>query len=265
MPVVTYDMSIHQLSRVFRERLAESTVAINAGLTGAENMRRDVELAEQLLQSPHNSRIAIRFYRWQPWCISLGKTQSASDIDHGRAAADGIDVVRRPTGGRAILHAQELTYALAMRLSDGLTHAHVYQFWHEWLSAVLRLRFGIQDIVFARTPADFPFLLRHGEPTRWMCFASSARSELLWRGRKLVGSAQRLYGDVLLQHGSVLLDRGHERLPYYLRGCTDPASAAALLERRSVTLTEICQRPIPFEELSAVLCDALRNTPMLAG
>lgn len=258
-------MSSGVFRALFFERLGNSIVTCTGALTGAENMRRDVELAEQLLQSPHNSSIAIRFYRWQPWCISLGKTQSASDIDHGRAAADGIDVVRRPTGGRAILHAQELTYSLAMRLSDGLTHTHVYQLWHEWLSAVLRLRFGIRDIVFARTPADFPFLLRQGEPTRWMCFASSARSELLWRGRKLVGSAQRLYGDVLLQHGSLLLDTGHERLPYYLKECANPASVAEVLARRSVTLAEICHRPITFEEISAVLFDALRNMPTLAS
>ncbi|MCS7000625.1 MAG: hypothetical protein NZ481_07090 [Candidatus Kapabacteria bacterium] len=240
--------------RSFLERLLDAPVlTVDGPCRGAVNMERDVALAQALLESPEDDRVHVRLYAWQPWCISLGHTQPESDIARERAEADGIELVRRPTGGRAILHAQELTYAFALRLRDGLTPSLVYQQWHLWLAEVLRRSFEVEGITIARVQSDFPLLYRRA-PTRWLCFASSARTELLWRGRKLVGSAQRLYGEVLLQHGSLLLGSGHQRLPFYLRECPEPESVAAYLAQRSVTLSEICQRAVSFDEV----CDAIR-------
>ncbi|MCX7930879.1 MAG: lipoate--protein ligase family protein [Chlorobi bacterium] len=250
--------NVESLRHRFFERLAACTVAIDGMCNGAENMRRDASHAATLLDTPDDNRIYIRLYAWQPWCISLGNTQAETDIDIDRAHADGIDVVRRPTGGRAILHARELTYALILRLGEGLTHGHVYRFWHEWLATVLRTHFGTDGIVYSRTQPDFPQLQRQ-EPTRWLCFASSARFELLWRGRKLVGSAQRLYGTVLLQHGSLLLGTGHERLPYYLRACSNPDTVAAYLSSRSATLEDVCGRSISFDELSGAITSGIHR------
>lgn len=252
------DTTVESLRRAFFDRLADCIVRVDGALSGAENMRRDIEMAESLQEHVGNDRIYVRLYCWQPWCISLGKTQPDGDIAYDRARDDGIEIVRRPTGGRAILHARELTYALAMRLSGGLLHSHVYRFWHEWLLSVLRTRFGAEGMAFARSQPDFPLLFQR-QPTRWLCFASSARFELLWHGRKLLGSAQRLWGDVLLQHGSLLIGNGHERLPYYLRDCTNPDTIAAYLARRSVTLEEICNRPVSFEELSTTVAEELRQ------
>ncbi len=240
----------------FFVRLRHSDIMTDGAHSGTENMQRDQAMADALIAAPSDRRVLVRFYWWTPWCISLGNKQPESDIAHERVRTDGIELVRRPTGGRAILHAAELTYALALRLDDRLTHGQVYHAWHQWLAHVLASQLGITDLTVARAQPDFPILFQR-EPTRWLCFASSARSELVWRGRKLVGSAQRLYGDVLLQHGSLLLGSGHQRLPFYLRGCSNPAELAAYLARRSVTLEEICGRPIAADTLSAILAEAL--------
>ncbi len=241
----------------FYEQLSRAEVQLDPALSGSENMHRDVALAEQLIQSS-SERLLIRFYWWQPWCISLGANQSEDDIDQDRARTDGIELVRRPTGGRAILHARELTYALAIRLQDGLTHTHVYHFWHEWLCQALSHILGTTELVYARSQPDFPLLLQQ-EPTRWLCFASSARYELLWRGRKVLGSAQRLYGDVLLQHGSLLVGQGHELLPYYLRRCTDPERLVQRLRAQSTTCSEIAGNSITTEFLAPKILHELRQ------
>ncbi|MCX8052068.1 MAG: hypothetical protein N3B17_09285 [Chlorobi bacterium] len=158
LPLV--ETSIETLRETFAERLRGSVVSIDGALAGAENMRRDIAAAEALVADPGEQRAFVRFYCWQPWYISIGRTQPDSDIAQDCASADGIEIVRRPTGGRAILHACELTYALVLRLDEGLTQAHVYRFWHEWLAAVLRRRFGAQQIAFARAQPDFPMLYR---------------------------------------------------------------------------------------------------------
>jgi lipoate-protein ligase A len=256
-------MTPDRLYEDFLQRLGECVLICDGAHIGVENMQRDVQLAESLIASPTDRSIVVRFYWWKPWCISIGNTQPESDIALEQAGADGIDVVRRPTGGRAILHATELTYALVMRLGGGLTHRHVYHFWHQWLAHALATTLSITGLTFARTQPGFPVLLNRA-PTRWLCFASSARYELLWHGRKVLGSAQRLYGDVLLQHGSLLLGSGHERLPYYVRDCSNPADVAAYLARRSVTLAEICGRELTATELQNMLATALRSTPITA-
>jgi len=250
-------MTSEVLRARFFARLSGAEVQLDPALPGSENMRRDIALAEQLIQSS-SERLLIRFYMWEPWCISLGANQSEDDIDQERACTDGIELVRRPTGGRAILHARELTYALALRLQDGLSHAHVYRFWHEWLCRALSRILGTTELVYARSQPDFPLLFQRA-PTRWLCFASSARYELHWRGRKLLGSAQRLYGDVLLQHGSLLVGQGHERLPYYLRGCPDPERLAHLLRQRSATCSDIAGHPITAQFLASEITDELRQ------
>lgn len=248
----------------FAQQLASATITIDGPLSGAENMRRDEALVAHLLSNPGDFRMYIRFYQWQPWCISLGYHQPLDDLNLEALAERGFEWVRRPTGGRAVLHAHELTYAFALRLSEGVSPQDIYRWWHQWLAAALQYCLGIEGIVFARTQDDFIALLRQ-EPTRWLCFASSARSELVWRGRKLVGSAQRLWGDVLLQHGSLLLGSGHEQLPYCLRQCPNPEAIAAYLQRRSVTLAEICRQEVSFEHLAHALAHARtiawHNTP----
>lgn len=187
---------------------------IDSGLcAGAQNMELDRSLAQGLLQRKHGP--TLRVYRWKPWAISLGRHQDSADIDQGACRSDGIDIVRRPTGGRAILHAEELTYCF-VTMARGRSISRVYCEIGEALRAGLR-DFGVETTL-ERSQADFGRLYRSSSSIP--CFSSSARYEVSWHGRKLIGSAQRRFGSgdetVLLQHGSILCGPAHRRLARYL-------------------------------------------------
>ena len=176
----------------------------------------------------------LRLFRWKPWAISLGHNQSAGELDAARCAADGIDIVRRPTGGRAILHAEELTYSVVM--SAG--RRSVLQVYNEISIALVRglALYGV-DVSLQKSQPDFAREYRSSSSIP--CFASSARYEIEWRGRKLVGSAQRRFngpgGDVVLQHGSILCGDAHMRLADYLSAPVAEARGKILATLRAKT------------------------------
>lgn len=214
---------------------------------GAWNMDFDVDRARAVDEG--RAAPMVRVFRWRPWCISLGRHQDEADIDRGRAAADGIDIVRRPTGGRAILHAEELTYSVVMP-SNGRGVMEIYKLISEALASGLR-RFA-PDVSLAKSQPDFQKLYR--EPGSVPCFSSSARYEIEYGGRKLVGSAQRRIGGAVLQHGSILMGPAHLRLTDYL--AMDAEARALLrsdLERNTVTLQEIAGASVGAEMLGEAL------------
>ena len=167
--------------------------------TGARNMAVD----ETLLLSAARGASTLRFYRWQPHCLSLGRLQQSlpDAVFNGEF---GVDVVRRPTGGRAVWHAHEITYALAMPL-DGLPpDARSVSGAYRWLSD------GFSDGLRALgLPVQ---MAAQGVRTQGPnCFAASASCDFLVEGKKLIGAAQCRRDDALLQHGSLLLSIDQEQ------------------------------------------------------
>jgi lipoate-protein ligase A len=219
--------------------------------TAAHNMLIDEQRAHACAAGEASP--LLRLYAWQPWAVSLGANQRETDIDPQRCAERGFDLVRRPTGGRAILHADELTYCVVTPLADGQTVHDLYRDIHLLLRDAL-VSLGAIGLDFEKSQPDFRALYKSS--TRSLpCFSSAARYELQWHGRKLVGSAQRRYGTVVLQHGSILLGSGHEQL-------ADVATLASEEERKTMrstllnqttTLHEICGRTISYEECSAAI------------
>jgi lipoate-protein ligase A len=139
----------------------------------------------------------LRLYRWSPHCLSFGRHEPAlRRYDWRKIAERGLDVVRRPTGGRAVWHAEELTYALALPADafGGLRQA--YEEIHRMLLAAIR-HLGV--------PAEPAPSRGASGLDAGACFASPAGGEIVFRGRKVVGSAQLREGGGLLQHGSILL------------------------------------------------------------
>ncbi|UCE07533.1 MAG: lipoate--protein ligase family protein, partial [bacterium] len=177
--------------------------------SGDYNMFIDHWLAryfEKILDKP-----ILRFYGWHPPCISLGYHQNASDINQDFCESKSIDVVRRPTGGRAILHAQELTYSVIYPYRN-LDISNFYRLIH--IPFVLALQeLGIHAS-FEPSQADFQKIYKTDRA--FLCFATSAKYEVEIEGRKLIGSAQRVYEKAILQHGSVLLGPQHQKLVNFL-------------------------------------------------
>lgn len=140
----------------------------------------------------------VRLYGWRPWCLSFGRHEPAlRRYDLARIRDRGIDTVRRPTGGRAVWHARELTYAVAAPVSWFGGLAQAYCLIHETLARAL----GHLGVVAHLAPRSAPVAVGAGA-----CFASPTGGELVVHGRKLVGSAQLQQGTAFLQHGSILLE-----------------------------------------------------------
>lgn len=214
---------------------------------GDWNMRFDVARAEALAAG--TAQPMLRVYRWEPWCISLGRHQAEDDIDGAALLAAGYTMVRRPTGGRAILHAEELTYSVVIP-SEGRGVMEVYRLISDALAESLRPL--LPGIDMAKAQPDFQRLYK--EPGGIPCFSSSARYEIEYGGRKLVGSAQRRFGSAVLQHGSILLGPAHLRLADFL---ALPAGERELIrrdmERHTVTAADILGREVGYGEVVPLL------------
>ncbi|UCF65007.1 MAG: lipoate--protein ligase family protein [bacterium] len=177
--------------------------------SGDYNMMADHWLARNF--GKEIDRPILRFYGWQPACISLGYHQNESDIDQQRCRNQKIDVVRRPTGGRAILHASELTYSVIYPYKNLDIH-DFYRLIH--IPFVLALQEMGIPASFEPSQADFRNIYKTDRA--FLCFATSAKFEVEISGKKLIGSAQRVYENAILQHGSVLFGSQHQDLVDFL-------------------------------------------------
>jgi lipoate-protein ligase A len=151
-------------------------------------MAIDEALLDRVLRS---GGAFLRLYRWDPPTLSIGRNQPWQDVD--------VPVVRRPTGGKAVWHEHDVTYAVAAPIDLFGSLRNAYCEVHTRLAAALR-SLGVDATLAPSRPTVRP----SDGPTS--CFASPAGGEILVNGRKLVGSAQVRRGSVFLQHGSILLD-----------------------------------------------------------
>jgi lipoate-protein ligase A len=221
---------------------------INSGwCSGEYNMHFDTALATNLLEA--NGTPTLRVYGWKPYALSLGYNQRRHDFDETKCRDAGIDIVRRPTGGRAVLHADELTYCVVME-SDGKNISESYR----EISRALEsgLRFMGAHVEYASSQPNFSSLYR--QQTSLPCFTSSARYEIQYQGKKLVGSAQRRYSangrEVILQHGSILLGPAHRQLSELLKIDSEEIQTIIQhdLESKTTDLSEVLGKTVTFEE-----------------
>lgn len=192
---------------------------------GATNMAIDEALFEGVKAG---GLPALRLYRWDPPCLSFGRNQPARcTYDPERAAEAGIDIVRRPTGGLAVLHDRELTYGVAVPAGTIGGPRDTYLAINRALVQGL-VRLGIPASTASPAPGPATPLDRSG---RDPCFARAAPGEVAAEGRKLVGSAQRCERRTILQHGSILLDGDQSAVPELQAGAGATAQAAATTVR----------------------------------
>ncbi len=215
-------------------------------MDGALNMAVD----EAILLAVAEGRAppTLRFYGWQPPCLSLGYAQRAAvTVDPEACQTMGYDVVRRPTGGRAVLHIDELAYSVTVCQDDPRVAGGVmasYQRLSEGLLAGLRC-LGLRDASRARLSRR-----QHGDERTAACFDLPSHAEITVGGKKLIGSAQVRRRGVILQHGAIPLEGDIARIVRVLRFTREEQRAhlTTRLARSSTTLRGAAGRPIPFGE-----------------
>ena len=190
-------------------------------MSGAANMAMDHALMERARRTGER---VFRVYTWSSPTLSLGRHQAARGrIDGGAARHLGVGLVRRPTGGRALLHHREVTYSVTASLERDESAREWYESINEVLLAALRA-LGVDAqpaAVSGRTPL----------PGSGSCFVRADEGEISVDGLKLVGSALLRQEGALLQHGSILLDDDQHLLEQLLPAGEAPAAPAGTLRR----------------------------------
>lgn len=204
----------------------------------AMNMAIDEALAYAVRK--HRSAPVLRVYGWNTPSVTLGRFQRIEAIDLPLCAELNIPVVRRPTGGRAVLHGDELTYSFSARTESGPFSKGLMDSYRKISRAFCRAISALGPVAEARTGRD------HGEGSgNPLCFHSASFAEITLMNRKLVGSAQKRWSDGLLQQGSIpyMSDEGLTKKVFRI---DDPVD----LTEKMVGLKEVVPdlNPAYFEE-----------------
>ena len=223
------------------QRLEWQLMLEPAGRSGAANMTIDADL---LAETARTGRAFLRLYRFDPPCLSLGRNEpAAARYDRAAIARRGLDVVRRPTGGGAVWHEHEVTYAVAAPVATFGSLRNAYRTIHERVVAALR-SLGVEATLAPHRPPPSSRILDHPAS----CFATPVGGEVLVAGRKLVGSAQVRKGSAFLQHGSILLAGSQQVVTAVSR---KPQAAST-----ETTLARVLGRPVTFEEVADAIVAA---------
>ncbi len=220
--------------------------------TGAMNMALDLVLQQGILRG--GGAPTLHVYRWAPEAVSLGRMQKAEAALNLEACAwDGVDVVRRPTGGRAVLHGRDYTFSIVAR-ADGLISRNVCES-YALLARVTRRALGELGL-----RADIGRVAARGA-ARSACFSSATLADVIVEGRKIAGGAQRWEGIALLQQNSLLRSADHERTLRYIRPGRRQSRDSALWELAdsTVTLEEALGSSPAHDQITAALSGALAH------
>ena len=208
----------------------------------------------------------VRVYGWAPPAVSFGYAQRIHrEIDPERCKAAGIDIVRRPTGGRAVLHWNELTYSVLCRADDPCLGGSVQEAYRKISTCLVA---GIRHLGL-----NVRFESRHqaipsprGKDLTLPCFSSTAQYEVILEGRKLLGSAQQRFGDLLLQHGSLLLGPEHKEIVELMPEGKDTLKDRfrTQLDRHTTSLFEALNHTVSFDEVANALRRGILDTAGIA-
>lgn len=230
------DSSIFHLPSSFR-------LLRHGAATGAQNMAVDEAISQAIAASLVPP--TLRFYAWDPPCVSLGRNQLVAGVDLDRCAALGYHVVRRPTGGRAILHTDEMTYSIIASPEHPLMHGYVLDSYlrisHGLVAGLRRLGIDAQEA---------PGTNRAGPDVSAACFEVPSAYEIIAGDRKILGSAQARRSTSVLQHGSLPLVGDLTRVVDCLR-FEDEAERHALrasLGGHAATVEELLGQAVTVEQ-----------------
>ena len=210
--------------------------------SGAENMARDAGLIERARDT---GEAVFSVYSWVRPTLSFGRNQTACGLyDIDALATRGIDVVRRPTGGRALLHWHEVTYSVTAPANDSLGE------WYQRINRILLRGLALLGVSASESAGDGAAL----PPGPVPCFAAPAKGELVVNGAKLVGSAQYREKGALLQHGSILLRDDQALIDSLMKPSDTPWQPTV-----AATITEAIGREPSVGEVASLLFASLRE------
>lgn len=221
---------------------------------GAWNMAVDEALLESIGRG--ESLPVLRLFAWQPACLSLGYAQSIRDVDMQRLTARGWEVVRRLTGGRAILHVDELTYSVIAPVDEPRVAGSVLESYQRLAKALvlavssLGLPVEMEENATPASGAKGP-----------VCFEVPSAYEIVVAGKKLVGSAQARKKEGVLQHGTFPLHGDLTRITEALVFPDEQARAQAgkKLLARAATAESVTGAPVPWKEAAAAFESAFEK------
>ena len=226
---------------------------------GARNMAVDAAIlaAVSAGAAPERQPPTLRLYGWMPPCLSLGYGQHAREADADRLAARGWGIVRRPTGGRAILHADELTYSVALPADHPLARISVVESYRQISAALL----AALEVLGAHPHADRAAEDANAAPSP-VCFETPSHYEITVDGRKLVGSAQVRRREGLLQHGTLPLSGDITRICDALVYAdeTERSAAKDQVRARASTLADVTGVVIDWQTAADAVADGFRQT-----
>lgn len=224
---------------------------------GAWNMALDEAILESVVN--HLAPPTLRMYAWEPPCLSLGQAQPTSDVDLHELTIRGWDLVRRPTGGRAILHADELTYSVAAPQNEPRVSGTILESYRRLSRALLRAL----ELLQLQATAEQQYVLPDGaQQNGAVCFEVPSNYEITVSGKKLIGSAQARRLGGVLQHGSLPLYGDLTRITQVLT-YPDPSSREEVARRllaHAATVEAILGRRISWEEAAAAFQTGFEET-----
>lgn len=223
---------------------------------GSWNMAVDEAILESTTRGDVNP--TLRLFAWQPACLSLGYAQSVSDVDLVRLAQCGWDLVRRPTGGKAILHTDELTYSVTGPQAEPRLVGSVLESYQR-LSAALLKALHLLGIP-AQSQAEI--IHGHNKAKGPVCFEVPSNYEITVEGKKLIGSAQARRREGVLQHGTLPLYGDLTRITTVLT-FPDIASRSLAAERltmRAITAEQVLGYPLAWETAAQAFTVAFEET-----
>lgn len=224
---------------------------ITPPLDGATNMAIDEAIVHALAEG--NGLPTLRFFQWQPPCLSLGYNQHWSEVDEAAIERLGYEWTRRPTGGKAILHTDEATYSLMIPQDDPRIEGGIVASYRVLSFGLLRglEKLGVQAEQSTKEEVLAQRQVARGGP---VCFDTPSRYEITWQGQKLIGSAQLRRKKIVLQHGTLPLYGDLNRIIDVLKLPEDERrQQRELLPRRATTLERVLGKVVPHNTVIAAL------------
>jgi lipoate-protein ligase A len=205
----------------------------------------------------------IRFYQWSPPAVSLGYFQDLKkEINIDACQGMGIDIVRRPTGGKAVLHDKELTYSFVIRENHPLVNDSILETYKKISGGIIRglSYLGIKVVLVplreklnnALSSNENKSEIHHSD-IKSICFSVPSQYEVQVEGKKIVGSAQVRKKEIVLQHGSLLIELEKDKLFSVFNFPSAQIRERNKIRFNATSLEEILKKKISFSELSEIL------------